>query len=289
MAEALWSIAIHGGARTIAPGRHQANRDGCLVAVGVGAKILRDGGTALDAAEQAVRTLENDLTFNAGSGSVPTSAGTVELDAAMMDGATLDVGAVAALSGVRHPVSVARLLLTDRPVLLVGDGARAYALEHGVASYDVPAAAELEPQHDTVGCVALDQGGNVVAATSTGGLLGQLPGRVGDAPILGCGFYADNQAGAVAISGDGESILRVLLATRVVDQLGRGSPTDAIESALARLGRVGGEAGIIALDTRGRIGVAHNSDHFAVGIAASWLANPVAAVLRTELQDYLND
>jgi len=286
MVEQPWSIAVHGGARRIAPGQHQSNRDGCLAAIKIGAAILRDGGSALDAAEQAVRALEDERTFNAGSGSVPTSAGTVEMDAAMMDGATLDIGAVAALSGIQNPVSVARLILADRPVLLAGEGARAFALEKGIPFYEVPSANDEDQQHDTVGCVALDQSGNVAAATSTGGLPEQRPGRVGDAPIPGCGFYADNEAGTVAISGDGESILRALLATRVVDRLGHGSPTDAANAALERLARVGGEAGIITIDTAGRIGIAHNSEHFAVGIASSDI-EPVAGVHVDEVQEYL--
>jgi beta-aspartyl-peptidase (threonine type) len=252
----------------------------------MGAAILRDGGSALDAAEQAVRALEDDRTFNAGSGSVPTSAGMVEMDAAMMDGATLDIGAVAALSGIQNPVSVARLVLADRPVLLAGEGAQAFAREHGIPLFEVPAADEEDQQHDTVGCVALDEFGNVAAATSTGGLPGQRPGRVGDAPIPGCGFYADNEAGTVAISGDGESILRVLLATRVVDRLDQGSPTDAANAALEWLARIGGEAGIITIDTAGRIGIAHNSDHFAVGLAASGIA-PIAGVHADEVREYL--
>jgi len=283
-----WALIVHGGARTIAPSLHAANRTGCALAARAGSAVLAAGGSALDAAEVAVRQLEDDPTFNAGTGSVPTSAGYLEMDAAMMDGSTLDVGAVAALSNVRHPVSVARLLIAETPVLLAGAGASAFARSRGIEAFDVPAAAEAEPQHDTVGCVAMDVSGHFAVATSTGGLTGQMPGRVGDAPIPGCGFYADDQVGGVAVSGDGESILRILLSMRVIDRLRSASPTDAVAETLGEMERVGGEAGIIALDREGNFGVAHNSDHFAVALAASWLLEPIAAVRQEELKGYLS-
>jgi beta-aspartyl-peptidase (threonine type) len=284
VSEPRWSIIVHGGARTISIDRQTANREGCLAAVEAGATVLRAGGTAIDAAEQAVRHLEDDPTFNAGSGSVPTLAGRVEMDAAVMDGTTLDVGAVAALRDVRHPVSVARLLLREQPVLLVGDGAQAFATESGIAAYHVPAAETVSAQHDTVGCVAFDTDGRIAAATSTGGLPNQRPGRVGDAPIPGCGFYADNQAGGIAISGDGESILRIFLAARVMMRLNDLPAPKAVAAALADLDRVGGEAGIIALDKRGRFAFAHNSDHFAMAAAASWLPATHGAVHQSDLR-----
>jgi beta-aspartyl-peptidase (threonine type) len=284
MPDDRWSLILHGGARTISIDRHEANRQGCLAAARLGAAILRDGGSALDAVEQTVRLLEDDMTFNAGSGSVSTVLGEVEMDAAIMDGTTLAIGAVAALSHVRNPVGVARLLLTESSVLLVGEGARAFARAHGIFYHDVPSAADAEPQHDTVGCVAMDRNRALAVATSTGGVPGQRPGRVGDAPIPGCGFYADDHTGAVAISGDGESILRVLLASRVMDQLQRQPASAATGSALLHLDRVGGEAGIIALDREGGFGLAHSSDHFAVGLAASWLPDAVAGVHLDEFE-----
>lgn len=283
-----WAVIVHGGARTIAAHRHAANRDGCLAAARIGAAILRDGGSALDAAERAVRQLEDDTTFNAGSGSVPTAAGIIEMDAAIMDGSTLDIGAVASLSGVQHPVGVARLLLREAPVLLAGAGAEAFARSNGIDHYDVPVAIAPEAQHDTVGCVALDREGRIAVATSTGGLPGQLPGRVGDAPIPGCGFYADDQVGGVAISGDGESILRVLLAMRVIDELRSEPARTAVAKALRGLQRVGGEAGIIAIDREGRFGMTHNSDHFAVALAASWLPDAIGGVHQQDVEGYLS-
>jgi hypothetical protein len=148
-----------------------------------------------------VRELEDDPTFNAGSGSVPTSSGQIEMDAAIMDGRSLEIGAVAAVRGISNPVAVARLLLKEKTVLLVGEGAQTFAAEQGIASSSPASCSTAEPQCDTVGCVARDVHGNIAVATSTGGLTGQRPGRVGDAPIPGCGFYADNQVGGVAISG----------------------------------------------------------------------------------------
>jgi len=286
MRDERWSLILHGGARTIATEHQEANRRGCRAAAKIGAKILGEGGSALDAVEQVVCALEDDPTFNAGTGSVPTLVGDVEMDAAIMDGTTLDIGAVAALPHVRNPVSVARLLLGEPTVLLVGEGARAFARAHGVAFHDVVSTAVREPQHDTVGCVAMDGTGAFAVATSTGGLTGQRPGRVGDAPIPGCGFYADDHAGGVAISGDGESILRALLASRVMDQLWRQPAAAAAGSALEQLARVGGKAGIVALDREGGFGISHNSAHFAVAIAASWLPDPVAGVHQSELEGH---
>lgn len=293
MTERRWSIIVHGGARTILRERQGANRTGCSAAVAAAADLLAGGVSALDAAELAVRLLEDDPTFNAGTGAVPTSTGEVELDAAMMDGSTLAIGAVAALREVRNPVTVARLLLTADPVLLVGDGARDFALQQGIdigsPIATLPARDPSDVSHDTVGCVAIDGEGRVAVATSTGGLTGQLPGRVGDAPIPGCGFYADDHAGGVAISGDGESIMRVLLAGRVIEQLCRHPAQTAVTSALPALQRVGGEAGIIAVDRSGRFGVAHNSDHFAVAAINSRMSCPVAGVHRDEFEDLIND
>jgi len=287
MGEARWSLIVHGGARTIEPSQEAANRQGCLRAAEAGAAILRSGGSALQAAEHAVRMLEDDTTFNAGSGSVPTLDGTVEMDAAMMDGGTLEVGAVAAIRRVRNPVSVARLLLQEGTVLLVGEGANAFADEKNIPRAHVPSAIRSGRQHDTVGCVAFDAHGQIAAATSTGGLSGQRAGRVGDAPIPGCGFYADSHAGGVAISGDGESIMRILLAGRVMEQLKVSSPQAAAALALRHMDRVGGEAGIIALNEQGSFGLAHNSDHFAVGLAASWLPAPRSGVHQSDFEDLI--
>ena len=275
-----WALVLHGGAKTISAPQAEANRQGCLKALAAGRALLENGANAVAAVEATIRVLESDPTFNAGFGSDLNADGEVEMDAAVMDGATLDIGAVAAIRGVRHPVSVARRMLREPPTLLVGEGARRFAVAHGEGDDPVddlrPRAAEdrMAESHDTVGCVALDSAGRVAAGTSTGGLDGTLPGRVGDSPLPGCGFYADDQLGAVAFSGDGECIARVLLASRVMQALGSGShPQESIHASLAQLARVGGEAGGIVLDRHGRIGWAHNSSHFAV----AWMTEGMEA------------
>ena len=274
-----WSVAVHGGAKPIGPDREAANRHGCDAAVAAARRVLERDGTAIEAVEAAIGVLESDPAFNAGFGSVLNEAGAVEMDAAIMDGATLDIGAVAAVEGVRHPVSVAGLMLREPPTLLVGPGARRFAAEHGAETCEPrdmisqeQSASKAQSGHDTVGCVALDSAGNFAAGTSTGGLSGTVPGRVGDSPLPGCGFYADNAAGAVALSGDGENIARLMLGARVIQGLEAGEdPARTVERALAGLARIGGEAGGIALDRHGRLGWAHNSSHFAVGWASSEL------------------
>ena len=265
-----WSIIVHGGARTIPQEAQAANRAGCLAAVGAGAAVLEAGGSAVDAVVAAVRILEDDPTFNAGTGSVCNRDGEVELDAAVMDGETLHVGAIAAMRGFANPVEVARSLLRDDAVLLVGAGADAFAQSTGAARSTAvsrgvtPAAAA---GCDTVGCVAYDRHGAHAAALSTGGLAGVRPGRVGDTPVPGAGFYAEAAVGAVAFSGDGEAILRLSLAARLMQILPRHGAARAAAMAVGQMARVGGEAGCIVLDPVGNPGFAHNSDHFAVACA----------------------
>jgi beta-aspartyl-peptidase (threonine type) len=290
-----WALIVHGGAKTIDPALHARNREGCMAAAEAGAAVLRSGGSAVLAAEAAVRALEDDPVFNAGFGSVLNSDGDVEMDSAMMEGGTLAVGAVAGVRRVRNPVQVARAMLGELPVLLAGEGAERFAAQHGVAPCD-PAemiseealASENSKAHDTVGCVAMDATGTIVAATSTGGLPGKHVGRVGDSPIPGAGLYADNALGGVACSGDGESILRTMLAAHVMHALETGSANQAAARAIEKLGRVGGEAGAIVIDRDGRFGVAHNSDHFAMALHASWLDAPRAGVHRDELEELLH-
>jgi len=279
-----WAVIVHGGAKTIVPELRERHRQGCLRAVEAAAAVLIVGGSAVDAVEAAVRALEDDPTFNAGRGSVLNAAGQVECDAAIMDGSDLSVGAVAAVRTLRNPISVARRMLPERPVLLVGEGAEAFAREHGAelcVPEDLMAPPQDDPGCDTVGCVALDSRGTIAAGTSTGGLRGCAVGRVGDSPIPGCGLYADNTVGGVSLSGEGESIIRVTLAARLIQVLETDAPGPAIERSLAVLGRVGGEAGLIVIDRRGVIDWGHNSDHFAVAHAAHD-APPQAFVHRSE-------
>jgi beta-aspartyl-peptidase (threonine type) len=237
-----YALVLHGGAVTMKPGElapeEAANqRTGLREALEAGWLILHQGGSALDAVEAVVRSLEDNPHFNAGRGGSLTRQGETELDAAIMDGRTLQAGAVAGVKYVQHPISLARTVLERSPhVLLAGEGALELALEHGL-----PLAAptyfqtektrqqwlELAQQksaklagHDTVGAVALDQAGNLAVATSTGGLEGQAKGRVGDSPILGGGTYASNEACAVSCTGDGEVIMRGALAHEVYALVG---------------------------------------------------------------------
>jgi L-asparaginase / beta-aspartyl-peptidase len=263
----MWSVMVHGGAREIPPWDEEANQSGVLAAAGIAARAVIAAQGAVAACEAAVLALEDDPTFNAGTGAVLTAEGVAELDAALMDGATLDIGAVAALIGYRNPVRAARAMLREETVLLVGSGATRLA-----QSLNLDAALPFQPLsgdkgHDTVGAIVRDGAGNFAVAVSTGGLAGARAGRVGDSPLPGCGYYADNSIGAVCLSGDGERIARTLLAGRVMYALENGaSPQRAADAGLLYLKRVGGEAGIIVMNRAGETGVAHNTSHFAVAL-----------------------
>ena len=289
------AIIVHGGLQTLLPDEHAPFQNGCLAAVDAGWKLLGAGGCALDAAEAAVRILENNPIFNAGHGSTLNAEGKVEMDAAIMDGSTLRAGAVAVLRGVQHPVTVARRLMESGvAVMLAGDGAHRFAVAHSQElcpsdllitdaarnEWQANRDASKAARKDTVGCVALDEHGRIAAATSTGGIAGKLPGRIGDSPLVGCGVLAD-ELGGVSLTGDGESIIRTTLASRILTLLGRGiSPDDAAEAALRYFrGKVPGQAGCIVLDRQGRIGFAHNSPNIACAYRTT--ATPSAtAVIR---------
>lgn len=287
MADARWSIVVHGGARTIALDTAEAHRGGCAKAAEAGAEILRRGGSAIEAARRAVCLLEDDPTFNAGMGSVRNAAGEIEMDAAIMDGTTLAIGAVAAVRRIANPIEAAVALLDAPPILLVGEGADRFAYNIGLKCIDAanaPAPAS-DPGHDTVGCVAFDQAGHFAAATSTGGLQGTLPGRVGDAPLPGCGFYADDAIGGVSLSGDGEAIARTLLGARVMRAMESETADEAVTVLFETMARLDAEAGVIAIDAEGRIGIAHNSEHFALACASSALPGVLSAIHQNELKE----
>lgn len=274
-----WRIVVHGGAKTISDAEASNYRRGCERAAIAGSAILDSGGTAVDAVVAAIQVLEDDPTFNAGNGAVHNSDGYPELDAAIMDGRTLDVGAVAALRDARNPILTAHAMLRLEETLLVGDGARRFAEAHTPeALLKADSASPTSTGGDTVGCVAVDQFGDIASGTSTGGLPGSPPGRVGDSPIPGCGLYAENGLGAVALSGAGERISRVTLAAWVMASLRDSDVVSAAQAALIRLEKVDGEGGIILIDGEGRIGWAHNSRDFAVAHAAS--NTPVASFTR---------
>jgi L-asparaginase / beta-aspartyl-peptidase len=254
-----WSIALHGGAGVITPDamtpeREAAYRDALSRAIQAGAEVLNSGQSALDAVEASIRVLEDDPLFNAGHGAVFTATGRHELDASIMDGETLKAGAVAGVSTVRYPLSLARLVMEQSPhVMMQGVGAEEFANEQGVERIAngalstqrrwnslmrtltdqgrplpgppdgfVPQSADEEPEdkgdarkHGTVGVVARDRKGNLAAGTSTGGMTGKRFGRVGDSPVIGAGTYADNRACAVSATGWGEYFIRLGIAQRI--------------------------------------------------------------------------
>jgi beta-aspartyl-peptidase (threonine type) len=275
-----WSIVVHGGAREIPDEQREAFRSGTLRAVAAGTAVLAAGGSAVDAVEAAVRVLETDPTFNAGTGAVLTADGEPQLDAAIMDGASLDVGAIASGRGLRHPVTVARAALRGPQVLVTGPAIDDLARDAG--DEGTPATADTALEGDTVGCIALDGDGHLAAATSTGGLDGSPRGRIGDSPLPGGGFYAEDGVGAVALSGDGERIARTALASWTLHRADGSARQDALDAALARLAGIGGEGGIILLDPEGRAVWAHNSPDFAVAWADS-ATEPHAATRREDL------
>jgi L-asparaginase / beta-aspartyl-peptidase len=268
------ALIVHGGAGADPGGRDEL-RAGMREAVAAGWRALASGGTALDGVEAAVRSLEDHPRFNAGRGSVLTSEGTVETDASIMEGDRLRNGAVAAASGVRNPVTLARRILEDgRHCLFVGAGAAERARALGVPLCDP---AELVTEHQrrrlaavqagTVGAVALDRSGTIAAATSTGGTSGKLPGRVGDSALIGCGTYAESTLGGVSCTGEGEAIIRVALARRTMEILKSvGDPAHACEVALSVLVEEGGgHGGLILVDWRGRVGWARSTALMPVG------------------------
>jgi len=277
------ALIVHGGAGAD-PGGREELRAGMRDAVGAGWRALAAGGSSLDAVEAAVRSLEDHPLFNAGRGSVLTSAGTVETDASIMEGDRLRNGAVAAVTGVRNPITLARRILEEgRHSFFVGDGAVARARDLGVPLCD-PAALVTEPQRrrlaalqaGTVGAVALDRAGMIAAATSTGGTPGKLPGRVGDTALIGCGTYAESTLGGASCTGDGEAIIRVTLARRALDILKTvGEPGHACEVALSVLVEEGrGQGGLILVDWRGRVGWARSTKLMPVGFMSPAHAEP---------------
>jgi len=226
--------------------------------------VLLDGGSALDAVEAAVRALEDEPVLNAGVGSCRTSTGDVEMDALIMDGASLALGAVAAITRVLHPISLARRVMSDTPhTFLAGEGASVFADRIGFprcAPEDLIVQRDAPPSvGDTVGAVALDASGMLATAVSTGGIPGKLPGRVGDSPLVGSGAYA-NAAVAVGATGDGEAIMKLVLSKHVADLVRGGrSPQESCVVGIELLDTFGSHGGLIALDVAGSVGIAFNT------------------------------
>jgi beta-aspartyl-peptidase (threonine type) len=266
----LIALAIHGGAgalprRKMTPAASARYKAGLARALGAGYEVLKAGGKSLDAVCAAVVTLEDSPLFNAGRGACYNSDEKHELDASVMDGATLRAGAVAAVSRIRNPVLAARAVMEkSRHVLLVGRGAERFARQQGLALVDesyfhtrsrlTALRKRIEGHHGTVGAVALDANGNLAAATSTGGYTGKLPGRVGDSPIIGAGNYADD-ACAVSGTGIGEAFIRGVLAYDVAARMhyrGESLPA-AARAAMKKLAGLKADGGLIAVDRRGNI------------------------------------
>ena len=269
------TIIVHGGAGPIKDDSLAARLEGCKAAALAGWAILQQGGAALDAVEAAVVGLEDNPLFNAGTGSTLNSLGKIEMDAAIMEGHSLRAGAVAAVSGVKNPIKLARRVLEDgRHILLAGEGALLFARQIGFPEC-APESLIVESEkkrwqskHGTVGAVAFDSAGRLAVATSTGGIFNKLPGRVGDSPLIGCGTYADGY-GAASCTGQGEAIIRLVLAKRAVDFLheaDNGEAQTAARMAIAHLEeRLQSTGGIILIDRSGNIGYARNTSHMPVG------------------------
>jgi beta-aspartyl-peptidase (threonine type) len=285
------AIAVHGGAGALSkrvqdPVTRSGYRAGLERALAAGYSTLAHGGASVDAVEAAVRVLEDEPLFNAGRGAVLTADGGHELDAAIMDGATLAAGAVACVRCVRHPVALARRVMEQSGhVLLAGPGAEAYAREQQFefmpcewfdteerrAEWLAQSARERAPESGTVGAVALDGRGNLAAATSTGGTTGKRSGRVGDSPLIGSGTYAANAGCAVSATGQGEFLIRATVAREVcarMELLGE-NVTQAARSVIhGRLAGLGGRGGVIALDRAGAIALEFNTECMLRGVQA---------------------
>jgi beta-aspartyl-peptidase (threonine type) len=279
-----------------------AHLNGVNNALAAGWRVLERGGAALDAVEEAVVTMEDDETFDAGRGSFLNREGKVQLDALIMDGATLRAGGVGCVERLRNPVRAARKILSESPhVYFVAEGAERFAAEHGIelcnnddliipreverlrkyqaAQADskragsqpdgndlfAPAAHDATISHDTVGAVALDRNGHIAAATSTGGTLNKAPGRLGDSSLIGCGCYANNESAAVSTTGWGEPIMKLVLAKWTADRIQAGNlPEWSAQEAMNYLQqRLNGHGGIIVLNPEGHIGIAHNTPRMA--------------------------
>ena len=285
------TLAIHGGAGTIrreemTPDREASYHAGLRRALAAGHRVLSAGGDAIDAVVEAVKVLEDDPLFNAGRGAVFNIDGEQEMDAAVMDGRDRSAGAIAGICGPRHPVLAARAVMERcEPVFLAGPGARAFCREVGLehcepewfvterrlAALDEerarrragrPDERDEESRHGTVGAVACDRNGHLAAATSTGGMTGKASGRVGDAPVIGAGTWADDATCAVSATGHGEVFIRYAAAHEIDARMRWGGQTlEAAARAVVDdvLAPVGGSGGVVAVDNSGRVALPFNS------------------------------
>lgn len=287
-----FSIAIHGGAGTLVKGMMTPQleakyRDALKAALTAGYYLLENGGTALDAVEVAVKALEDSPLFNAGKGSVFTAKETHEMDASIMDGKTLNAGAVSLITGIKNPVSLARdVMEKSEHVFLAGDGAMRFAEELNYTledaqyfydefrhkqwleikdtdSFQLDHSVKKDSKFGTVGAVACDQNGNIAAATSTGGMTNKKWGRVGDSPMIGSGNYANNKTCAVSCTGSGEYFIRGVVAYDVaclMEHKGMSLQEASDEVINKRILEIGGDGGLIAVDAKGNIAMPFNTE-----------------------------
>lgn len=281
-----WKLVIHGGAGVIeraglTPEKEREIRAGLDRALGAGSAVLERGGAALDAVEAAVRVLEDDPNFNAGRGAVFTLDGKNELDAAIMDGENRAAGAVAGVTATKNPIGLARKVMeASSHVMLSGAGADAFSREQGLEQVDPSyfatdyrrrqleqfksgkvSALNVEYRYGTVGAVALDKKGHVAAATSTGGMTGKRWNRIGDAPIIGAGTYADDRSCAVSATGSGEMFIRVGVAHEICARLRlAGQPAaQAADEVMEEVKAIGGSGGVILVTPKGEMVYSFNS------------------------------
>lgn len=292
-----WCVLVHGGAGNVPDHLRALHTEGCLRAARVAADLLRSGRSALDAVERAVRDLEDDPHFNAGTGACLNADGHVELDASIMEGRTLRAGAVCALSRFGAPIAIARAALEDgRHVLYAAEGAARFAKSRGFepvgddALITEAARAALARVQEasggavgwaggTVGAVAIDVEGICAAATSTGGTVNKCAGRVGDSPIIGAGTFADDMAAAVSTTGDGEGMIRLCAARSIADRVRAGaSPEEAASGLLEELSRrFRMKGGAIVIDPRrGQFGLARSTGTMSWAAVAEKSGGPAA-------------
>jgi len=307
-------IIVHGGAGAWQPERKKAGLAGVKAAAQAGRDVLESqSGTALDAVEAAVKSMEDNAVFNAGLGSTLTIDKQIQMEASIMDGKTLNAGATGLLADIKNPISLARIIMenTDH-IFIVGEGAeklaKLYRLERRSPQTELrlrywreslqkirtgeeehmPRLTQLVKKYprlfqmDTVGAVALDREGSTAAATSTGGFTLKFPGRIGDSPLIGCGNYADNQAGACSATGVGEVAMRLVLAKHVCDQMHNGQlAQEAVEDSIMLVNRrlrTRNSMGLIAVDTQGRVGAAHNTRNLCWAYMTPRMTKPRASL-----------
>jgi beta-aspartyl-peptidase (threonine type) len=283
----MYAIAIHGGAGVLSRGELPVEQereylDGLGAALEAGFQLLERGASSLDATIAAVCVLEDNPLFNAGRGAVLNRDGVAELDASVMDGSNLGAGAVTGLKHVKNPIELARLVMDKSPhVMLVGEGAEEFARLQGIELVSneyfrtpvrqqqlqrllggVVARENELAAFGTVGAVALDSHGNLAAATSTGGMTGKRWGRVGDSPVIGAGTYANNASCAVSATGHGEYFIRSVVAHDICAQVEylKLPLRKAVDNVLAKMAALGGNGGVITIDTRGEVVLEFNSE-----------------------------